>query len=164
MEISKELLSAIKSAPKSIKTGQKWVSMPQRKSKQWNFDVEFDNSEHFNANSSGLSVKIFARQNTLDSENFSCGIQITKDRKTTTLSRYNGSNHKNDIANYECHIHHATVESISRGDRNPEHENTQVTDRYADLDGAFECLRSDYNLRLPKGFESDLFTYPRVLL
>ena len=164
MEMSKELLNAIKSAPKRIKTDQKRKSMPQRKSKQWNFDVEFDDSENTNESFSSLSVKVFVRQNTLDSENFSCGIQITQDRKKITLSRYNGSNHKNDVANYECHIHHATVESISRGDRNPEHENTQVTSRYADLGGAFECLLSDYNIGLPKEFESALFPYTQVLL
>lgn len=114
----------------------------QRGSKQWEFDIDFQREEI----SSGLSLKAFARQNQNDKENFSCGIRIITEDKKTTLSRYNGSNHQNDVANFECHIHHATADSIERGDRNPEHENTKVTDRYADLNGAFRCLCEDYNI------------------
>ena len=144
--MSGELLQLIKDTSKDMRVGQLMTSTTQRKSQQWNFDIEFDMSIPLNRSLSDFSVKVFARQNTLDQENFSCGIQIVQDGKKTTLSRYNGSNHKNDVANYEPHIHHATIESINRGDRNPEHEDTRVTDRYTDLEGAFECLCDDYKI------------------
>ena len=157
MEMSGELLQLIKDTSKDIRVGQRMSSITQRKSNQWNFDIEFDMSIPLNTRLSDFSVKIFARQNTLDQKNFSCGIQIVQDGKKTTLSRYNGSNHKNAVANYEFHIHHATTGSINRGDRNPEHEDTQVTDRYIDLDGAFKCLCDDYKIRTPKDLQSNLF-------
>ncbi len=155
MEISEETLKDIKKVLKTIKEWQN--SVTQRQSKQWNFDIEFDNTNFKKQNSLDLSFKVFARQNLKDSKNFSCGVEITLDGEKTRLSRYNGSSHQNDIANYECHIHHATPESISRGDRNPEHADTKVTDRYTDVDGAFKCLLEDYNIKLQNQTQRDLF-------
>ncbi len=155
MKISKETLKDIKMVPKTIKKSHNHVV--QKQSKQWSFDIEFDNKNFIKQDYLILSLNIFARQNQKDSENFSCGVEITLDGEKTKLSRYNGSNHRNDIAYYECHIHHATPESISRGDRSPEHADTKVTDRYTDVDGAFKCLLEDYNIKLQNQAQSDLF-------
>ncbi len=143
MEISEEILKSIREIPKTIEEEQK---SSQRGSQQWNFDVQFDGvdkPDHL----SDLSIKVFARQNESNMENFSCGIRLVeKDGKNIMLSRYNGSNHENNVASHECHIHHATPESINRGDRSPEHEDTQTTKRYENLDGAFKCLCEDYSI------------------
>lgn len=124
----------------------------QRGSKQWGFDVTFAAESAFE-----LSLYVFARQNENDHENFSCGIQMIQDGKKTMLSRYNGSNHENDVAIFQCHIHHSTVESINRGDRKPEHADTQITRGYNHLGGAVECLCVDYNITWVRQPPADLF-------
>ena len=155
MEISEETLKDIKRAPKTIKEEQK--SVIQKQSKQWNFDIEFDDTDFRKQDSLSPSLKVFVRQNQKDSKNFSCGVEITLDGEKIRLSRYNGSNHRNDVANFECHIHHATPESISRGDRNPEHADTKVTDRYTDVEGAFKCLLEDYDIKPQTQAQHKLF-------
>lgn len=139
MVISQETLPAIKNFPK-ILVAQQTRAITQRSSRQWGFDVHPPRA--------GIAevdlMEVFARQNDLDSDNFSCGIQIMVGNRKIMLSRYNGSDHKNAVAHYECHIHHATCESINRGDRKPEHADTQVTNRYDNLQDAFKCLCEDY--------------------
>ena len=154
MIVTEELLQSIKNVPKHFKPDQSMSHTTQRGSDQWSFTLELDSDTSLDETLKELSIKLFARQNILDQGNFSCGIQITQENETITLSRYNGSNHVNDVAYYECHTHHATVNSINRGDRNPEHDDTQTTDRYTDLEGAFKCLCDEYSIKLPP---SDLF-------
>ena len=79
--MSGELLQLIKDTSKDMRVGQLITFTTQRKSQQWNFDIEFDMSIPLNRSLSDFSVKVFARQNTLDQENFSCGIQIVQDGK-----------------------------------------------------------------------------------
>lgn len=155
MEISEDILKKIKEVSKTIREQK---SMSQKGSQQWSFDAQFDPagmSDHL----PDFSIKIFARQNESDETNFSCGISLVgKEIGKIMLARYNGSNHENDVASYECHIHRATVESINRGDRHPEHADTQTTDRYENLDEAFKCLREDYNISMNAGsLQKNLF-------
>lgn len=144
MEVSEDLLELIKDVSKTIGKAHK---SNQRQSQQWNYTVRLKNTDGSD-DLSDFSIKVFARQNELDAGNFSCGILLVNEKRggSIILSRYNGSNHENNVANHECHIHHATVESINRGDRHPEHEDTETTRRYTDLDGAFKCLREDYKI------------------
>ena len=156
MGISEDILNTIKTTPKIIIPKQQGSTI-QKGNKQWNFDVEFEETDFLKTDSLDLSLTVFARQNNNDPKNFSCGVSMTLDSKRMILSRYNGSNHQNDVAHYECHIHHATSGSINRGDRKPEHENTQVTDRYANVNDAFKCLCEDYKIRCQNEPQSDLF-------
>lgn len=93
----------------------------------------------------GFIFGLFLRQNTFDEENFSCGLRVEKPGGgSVTLLRYNGSNHRHDPANYECHIHKATEQAIIEG-RAPESDAT-VTTAYRTLDGALFCLCQDANI------------------
>ncbi len=127
MEMSEKILGSIKDTPKIINIKQTPPKI-RKQSKQWSFDVEFKEANFLQEVFLELLLKVFARLNERDPENFSCGIVMILDKENIRLSRYNGPNHENKIAHYECHIHHATSESINRRDRSPEHENTQVTD------------------------------------
>ena len=147
MQVSETFLHDFKGVSKSIGTNQNMNPVTLKQNKQWNFDIEVhDKYLSIVDSTSILLVTVYARQSTLDSENFSCGILVKQDSQSKTLSRYNGSSHVNAVAHYECHIHHATTESINRGDRKPEHSDTQVTTRYTNLNGAFSCLCDDYNI------------------
>ena len=151
MVFSEEMLTRVKTASKIAKTSPGPPTI-QKGSKQWNLDIEFAEENFLD-----MSFKVFVRQNMNDLENFSCGIQMVQVGKRTMLSRYNGSNHENNVAKYECHIHNATPESINKEDRNPEHADTRVTDRYNDVESAFKCLCEDYNIKLSPSRQSDLF-------
>ena len=146
MEITQELLDHIKQTGKQMTPEPNHV---QRGSHQWNFDIlcnddllrRFDEDDRF-------GMFFYARQNQNDSINFSCGVVMRVAGKKITLSRYNGANHVHGSVRHECHIHNATVESINRGDRKPEGEDTQATDRYHDLNGAAKCLVRDYRIKV----------------
>ena len=147
MEFSKNFLEAVRMTPKQINEKNP-IAQTQRSSRQWNLDVEFVEEPPVDEEILNVSMKVLVRQSMLDKENFSCGIQLIKDNRKTILSRYNGASHTNDVAHYECHIHNATAESINRGDRKPEHVDTQVTDRYTNMQGAFKCMCEDYNIAM----------------
>lgn len=147
MEITQEMLDHIKQAGKQMTPAPKRV---QRGSQQWNFDIRYDEDllRHFDEEEK-IVMLFYARQSVSDPVNFSCGIVMRVAGKKITLSRYNGANHVHGSVRRECHIHNATVASINRGDRKPEGEDTQATDRYRDLNGAAKCLVQDYRISVP---------------
>ena len=76
------------------------------------------------------------------------------------LRRYNGKNHRHrnriegNSAFYEFHIHTATERYQTDGMY--EEGFAEVTDRYADLNGAIQCLVADCNI-VSTNAQSDLF-------
>lgn len=147
MEITRELLNHIKQADKQMTPGPKQV---QRGSQQWNFDIlcAADLLRHFDEEDK-FGMAFYARQNLFDPVNFSCGIVMSVAGRKIALSRYNGASHIHGSVRHECHIHNATVDSIKRGDRKPEGEDTQATGLYRDLSGAVKCLVRDYRISVP---------------
>lgn len=98
-----------------------------------------------------LTFKLYARQNCLNEDNFSCGISLCRDGDgDITLARYNGSNHthtnKYDGQKfvYVCHIHQAKEECLSLGCKIEDY--AEATDRYTTLQGAVICLLRDFNI------------------
>ena len=88
-------------------------------------------------------------ENTLD---FSCGLQYLQHGNGTgfTLLRYNGKSHEHtnhlegQPSFYDFHIHRATERY-----QNSSHANdhfAEITDRYADIHGAFTCMLLDCNV------------------
>lgn len=157
MKISEQLLQKIKKAPKTMAVVSDKPAA-QGKSNQWSFVVALAHTNAVDAELSGLKMRVFARQNRRDVKGFSCGFYVIQGSKKTTLSRYNGSDHPNDVAHYECHIHHATVKSINENHRVPEHADTKVTGRYTDLGGAVNCLCADYNISRHNFSQTDLWS------
>lgn len=95
---------------------------------------------------------LYARQNEIDIDNYSCGIKLVQSGKDDiTLLRCNGSGHphtntleREDI-DYECHIHMATERYLNSGYK-IDHFATK-TSQYNDLQGAIECLISMCNIK-----------------
>ena len=76
------------------------------------------------------------------------------------LRRYNGSNHThyNRIEKEEIdgfHIHYATERYQLNRLKPKEEDYAQPTDRYSDLEGAFQCLIDDANFERPQ--QQDFF-------
>lgn len=88
---------------------------------------------------------LYARQNEIDIDNFSCGIKLVRPGKEDiTLLRYNGSAHEHtnilerEVIDFECHIHMATERYANTGYK-IDHYATR-TNEYIDLKGAIKCL------------------------
>ncbi len=146
LEISEGDLELLKTAPKTMNIGN-WKSI--RGSDQWNANVHITPSDMETQNKDillNLNMMFFARQNHNDKTNFSCGVWIDLGGKKVTLVRYNGSSHVNKESYLHCHIHEASISSINRGDRKPEHAHTYDTDRYSNPQGALDCLLKDFNI------------------
>jgi hypothetical protein len=108
----------------------RWQEKPGHK--QRNFKVEGEN----------YSFELYLRQNTHNSEDFSCGLKIIKpDGQPLTLLRYNGGGHIHHEIIFSCHIHRATYKAISAG-KKAESSATQ-TGKYCTLEGALACLLED---------------------
>jgi len=120
----------------------KWKEKPGHRQK--NHKVESD----------AYIFRLYLRQNTFDSEDFSCGLSVIKpDGTPLTLARYNGPSHKHGDITYQCHIHKATQAAIEQG-KKPEHH-AEATNRYDTLDGALYHLREDYNISGISGVNPD---------
>ena len=88
---------------------------------------------------------IYQRQNELDDSDFSCGIAFLPLGGTRlTLARYNGPSHVHGDIKFRPHIHRATARAIAAG-KKPESE-AKETDRYNNLDEAFNCLLQDFRV------------------
>ncbi len=108
----------------------RWQQKPGHK--QRNFKVE----------GGDYSFELYLRQNTNDSEDFSCGLKIIKpDGQPLTLLRYNGGGHKHGEIEFACHIHQATEQAIASGKKPESH--AEQTNTYRTLDGALACLLRD---------------------
>lgn len=131
-------------AQAKVVTTPKARSREQRKSVQVSYLVEsVDGSEKF---------ELYTRQNLIDAEHYSCGlIYKHPSGSDITLTRYNGSNHEHrnpleggELIRFKCHVHKATQRYIEMGDKAEKYAET--TDRYADLNGALQCLLLDWNI------------------
>ena len=93
--------------------------------------------------------KIIIRQSIENPLDFSAILGFIPPKKTDVflLRRYNGKSHEHrnkiekEPAFYDFHIHTATARYQEEGPR--EEYYAEVTDRYADLHGAIECLIAD---------------------
>lgn len=95
---------------------------------------------------------LYARQNEIDVDNYSCGIKLVSSGKDDiTLLRCNGSGHahtntieREDI-DFECHIHIAT-ERYAKSGYKIDHFAVK-TDNYNNLQGAIEHLILRCNIK-----------------
>lgn len=103
------------------------------------------------------NYRIYARQNTNDPSDFSCGLAlIHQGKKPLTLVRYNGASHAHGDIHYRCHIHYAK-ECFLRDGRKPE-SFAEEPDRYSTLDEALMCLVEDCGISgVPRKEWKDLF-------
>lgn len=98
------------------------------------------------------AFKIIIRQSIENPLAFSAILGFIPSGKTDVflLRRYNGKNHQHsnklekDTAFYDFHIHTATERYQTEGMN--EENYAEVTGRYADLQGAIECLISDCSI------------------
>lgn len=94
--------------------------------------------------------QIYLRQNERLSFAFSCGLLYLGCDPKLTLARYNGRDHlhSNPLESGRTfqgyHIHRATARYIEAG-RKAEHY-AELTDRFADLNGAMAALMEDCNV------------------
>ena len=108
----------------------------------------------------GSQFRIIVRQSLVNRLDFSVilGVERPQSSKVFRLRRYNGKSHEhtNHIEKetfYDFHIHRATERYQERkGER--EDGYAEVTDRYRDYNGAWECLMGDANfVHLPKDID-----------
>ena len=108
------------------------------------------------------AFKIIIRQSIENPLDFSAILGFIPPKKTDVflLRRYNGKSHehRNKIEKeplfYDFHIHFATERYQKEGPR--EEYYAVVTDRYADLHGAIDCLVSDCNI-ISNDLQGNLF-------
>ena len=110
----------------------------------------------------GNEFRLILRQNQVNPIDFSVilGVQVPESNQVFRLLRYNGrshqhTNHIEDITFYDFHIHSATERYQEVGTR--EDAYAEPTDRYGDFHGAFRCMITDANLKVPKERQIDLF-------
>lgn len=106
--------------------------------------------------------KIILRQSLLNQFDFSAILGFTPKNSSLVfrLRRYNGKSHEhtNKLERetfYDFHIHYATERYQQSGLR--EDAYAVATSRYADLQGALDCLFVDCGLALPSGEQQLLF-------
>jgi hypothetical protein len=120
------------------------------------FDLVINRPDH-------SAFKIIVRQSIENPLDFSAILGFIPPNKTDVflLRRYNGKSHehKNKIEKepvfYDFHIHTATARYQIEGLR--EEFYAEVTDRYADLYGAIECLVTDCKI-ISTDTQGNLFT------
>jgi len=120
------------------------------------FDLVIDRPDH-------SAFKIIIRQSIENPLDFSAILGFIPPKKTDVflLRRYNGKSHehRNKIEKepgfYDFHIHTATARYQKEGPR--EEYYAEVTERYADLYGAIECLVMDCNI-ISNHTQENLFT------
>ena len=107
----------------------------------------------------GNQFRIIVRQSRVNPLDFSAilAVEVPQSNKVFRLRRYNGKSHehRNIIERetfYDFHIHTATARYQELGTR--EDGYAEVTDRYSDYNGAWECLMGDANVvLLPKDID-----------
>ncbi|MCY4553521.1 MAG: hypothetical protein OXC79_07590 [Candidatus Poribacteria bacterium] len=99
----------------------------------------------------GNKFRIIIRQNQFNESSFSVvlGVHASLLNQLFRLRRYNGNDHTHTngiekVTVQGFHIHFATARYQRRGLR--EDDYAETTNRYKDIDGAFECLIADANL------------------
>jgi len=112
-----------------------------------------DKEKHLDlTGNAGNKFRIIIRQSQFNESSFSVvlGVHVPLLNQLFRLRRYNGNNHThtNEIEKVTVqgfHIHFATARYQRRGLR--EDDYAEATNRYKDVDGAFECLIADANLK-----------------
>lgn len=106
----------------------------------------------FYSNDIGGYFVLYARQNEIDIDNYSCGLKLVISGKDDiTLLRCNGSGHahtntlERENLDYECHIHIATERYANSGYK-IDHFAFKTSD-YNNLKGAITCLISMCNMK-----------------
>jgi len=113
------------------------------------------------AGSGGSEFQIIARQSVFNPLDFSVilGYSMPKSSLLFRLRRYNGRSHEHTnriegITFYDFHIHTATERYQEAG--YAEEHYAETTNRYADLNGAIQCLLQDCAFELPPGTQGSL--------
>ncbi|WP_155848195.1 hypothetical protein [Advenella kashmirensis] len=139
--LTEDELDLLRSVEKRV-TNPRARTTTKARHEQLNYDlVSVDRKYRF---------RLFTRQSLVINDGFSCGIQLIRNNASIMLARYNGADHAHvnslDGTKFapHCHIHIATPEYIEAG-RRPEGY-AEITTRYTDLNGAFNCLITDWNI------------------
>ena len=110
---------------------------------------------------SGSEFQIIVRQSVFNPLDFSVilGYSMPNSSALFRLRRYNGRSHEHTnriegITFYDFHIHTATERYQEAGFT--EESYAETTDRYADLNGAIQCLLQDCAFELPPGTHGSL--------
>lgn len=110
---------------------------------------------------SGSEFQIIVRQSVINPLDFSVilGYSMPKSSVLFRLRRYNGRSHEHTnriegITFYDFHIHTATERYQEAG--YAEEYYAETTNRYADLNGAIQCLLQDCAFELPPGTQGSL--------
>lgn len=137
-QYSDEDLAGLRLAPKRVTNpGAHWKEKPGHRQRNFKACDQQDESVRFS---------IYQRQNLLDANDFSCGIEyLPSVGARLTLARYNGSSHRHGEIVYRPHVHRTTASAIASG-KKPESE-ADETDRYTNLEGALRCLAEDFHLQ-----------------
>jgi len=109
----------------------------------------------------GSDFQLIVRQSIINPLDFSIilAYSIPKSSVLFRLRRYNGRSHEHTnrlegITFYDFHIHTATQRYPDSG--YAEEHYAEPTDRYADLNGAIQCLIQDCAFELPPGTQGSL--------
>jgi len=112
--------------------------------------------------SAGSEFRILARRSNFNHLDFSVilAYRVPDSNQLLRLKRYNGKSHEhtNPIeaeSFYDFHIHTATERYQRSGNR--EDTFAEVTDRYANLDQAIDCLIEDCGFVVPEEAQGSLF-------
>nr|WP_132451670.1 hypothetical protein [Paraburkholderia sp. BL8N3] len=129
-------------ATRKTPTGR-WKESTKAKS-HWQAEMQAEDAD-------GNLFRLYQRQNSVLSDNFSCGIVwLARDGTSVPLARYNGADHahSNPIEGSEfsfvCHIHVTTERYASFGSKPDKY--AVETDRYVTLGGALRAMIEDYNI------------------
>jgi hypothetical protein len=111
----------------------------------------------------GSTFRLILRQSLVNPLDFSVilAYEMPNTNQSLLLRRYNGKSHehtnpKEGQTFYDFHIHEAT-ERYQDSSHRPE-TFAQTTNRYADFDGAVDCVIQDCAFVLPPGAQSPLFS------
>ena len=135
---SDDELAELRSMPKRVTNpGARWVEKPGHRQRNFQVTGIQDDPTRF---------AVYLRQNTLDDNDFSCGIAyLPRGGQRLTLARYNGPSHRHGNIAFRPHIHRATARAIAAG-KKPESE-ADETKRFATLGGALRCLIEDFKMQ-----------------
>jgi hypothetical protein len=110
---------------------------------------------------SGSEFQVIVRQSAFNPLDFSVilGYSIPQSSVLFRLRRYNGRSHEHTnriegITFFDFHIHTATERYQEAG--YAEEHYAEITNRYADLSGAIQCLLQDCGFELPPGTQGSL--------
>lgn len=126
-----------------------WRERARLRSKRGHSELEIEF-----AGADGGEFRLVMRQSMINPRDFSVilAVKYPQSNRLFRLRRNNGNthDHRNKIEKevfYDFHIHMATQRYQEIGAR--EDGYAEVTDRYRDFQGAFDCMLADANIDLP---------------